>query len=153
LPTPAQAGTVIPTLITPINSDGSNQLPMETYKGLNQTAAVTQVPWAINQTSVAITGAVGSQKTCAEGFNKQQNNSITILPTDPPTSTTVAVIPIAPTDSLTSVDNSTPLATTSEALLLPPGLHSSSESSDATSSFGRSGLAVAIAGGIMMGVL
>ncbi|KAM0254719.1 hypothetical protein ACHAQJ_006500 [Trichoderma viride] len=149
LSTPAQAGTVVPTLITPINSDGSNQSPMETNKGLNNTAAATQVPWAVNQTSVAITGAVVPQKTCAEKFSKQQNISVTVLPTDLP----VTIIPIPPTDSLTSADSSTSIATTSDASLLVPGIHSSSESSDATSSFGKSGLAVAIAGGILMGVL
>ncbi|KAL7799030.1 hypothetical protein V8C37DRAFT_398866 [Trichoderma ceciliae] len=161
-PTPVQTGTLtfIPVLVPPSNGDGCNQLPLETDKKLNQTAAMTQVPWAINQTSVAITEALGPQKTCigdvnsgGEGLNNPQNINTTALATDVPASTTVAIIPIYPTDSLTSVVDPAPPIPTSDSSLLPPGIHSSSESSDGASSFERSGLAMAIAGGIMLGVL
>lgn len=151
--TPVQAGPVIPTLITPINSNGTNQLPMETFKSLNQTTVTTQGPWVVNQTAAPTAGAVGPQKSCFDDFKQQQNN--TAIATDSSTST-LSLIPILPTDSFTSANSLEPLATTSD-WLLPGGFSGSTpltETSDAaSSSFGTSGLAVAIAGAIVMGVL
>lgn len=149
LSTPAQAGTVIPTPITPINSDDVNHAPMETFKSLNQTAIATQGPWIVNSTAAPTAGAVGPQKTCIEDFKQHQNN--TAVATDSTTSTD-SMIPIFPTNSFTSA-----MSTTSDWLLpgLFPGSTPLSDTSDAasSSSFGRSGLAVAIAGAIIMGVL
>ncbi|KAL6906971.1 hypothetical protein GGI43DRAFT_431207 [Trichoderma evansii] len=153
LSTPVQAGPVIPTPITPINSDGTDQLPVETFKGLNQSAVTTQGPWAVNQTAAPTAGAIGPQKTCFDDFKQQQNN--TAVFTDSSTST-VSLIPILPTGSFTSSNGLEPIATISDWLLpgVSPGSTPSIETSDAaSSSFGTSGLAVAIAGAIIMGVL
>ncbi|GFP56215.1 hypothetical protein ACSS6W_006447 [Trichoderma asperelloides] len=149
LSTPVQAGTVIPTPTTPISDDGSNQLPIETFKGLNQTAVATQGPGVLNQTATPTAGAVGPQKTCIEDFKRQ---NVTTVASDSSTPT-VPIIPNFPTSTFTSADSIEPLATTSDWLL--PGMFPSSETSDAasSSSFGKSGLAVAIAGAIIMGVL
>lgn len=145
LSTPAQAGTVTPT---PINSDGS---PLETFKGVNQTAVTSQGPWAVNQTATPTAGAAGPRKTCIDDLDLQQTN--TAVPTESSTSTDLT-IPALPTNLFTSANSLEPLATTSD-WLLPGGFPPLSESSGAapSSSFGKSGLAVAIAGAIIMGVL
>ncbi|KAK1246761.1 hypothetical protein MKX08_000563 [Trichoderma sp. CBMAI-0020] len=147
LSTPAEAGTVTPT---PTSSDGS---PVETFKGVNQTAIASQVPWAFNQTAAPTAGAAELQKTCIDGLNVQQtipiDPSITIDPT----------IPFLPTNSFTLTNSLEPIATTLEWLLpgedpesAPFSDHESSGAAS-SSSFGKSGLAVAIAGAIVMGVL
>ncbi|RFU77320.1 collagen mcl1 [Trichoderma arundinaceum] len=154
LPTPAHTVTAIPVIITPSSGGSPNQPPLETDKNLSPTAGATQAPWAINQTVATNTGVAGPQTSCigkgAEGFNKQQNNTAPASPTDQPASTTVAVIP---TDSAPSVGDSAPSTPTSDSSLLPPGMHSSSESSDAASSLDVSGLAMAIVAGAVMGML
>lgn len=150
LSTPAEAGTVIPT---PTISDGS---PVETFTSVNQTAIAPQGPWALNQTATPTAGAVGPQRTCIDGFDMQQTN--TAVPIDPSISID-PTIPFLPTNSFTSTNSVEPIPTTIEWLL--PGENPESapfsdhESSGAasSSSFGKSGLAVAIAGAIVMGVL
>lgn len=146
LSTPAEAGTMTPT---PTTTDGS---PIETFKGVNQTAIASQGPWVFNQTA---TPTAGPQKTCIDDFSVQTNTDVLIDPSisiDP-------TIPFLPTNSFTSTNSLEPIATTLEWLL--PGEDPESapfsdhESSGATSSssFGKSGLAAAIAGAILMGVL
>ncbi|UKZ62075.1 uncharacterized protein TrAtP1_003333 [Trichoderma atroviride] len=150
LSTPAEAGTVIPT---PTSSDGS---PVETFKGVNQTAIASQGPWAFNQTAAPAAGAAEPQKTCIDGFDVQQTN--TAVPIDP-SITIDPTLPFLPTNSFTSTNSLEPIVTTLEWLL--PGENPESapfsdhESSGAvsSSSFGKSGLAVAIAGAIVIGVL
>ncbi|KAL7896597.1 hypothetical protein HDV63DRAFT_254544 [Trichoderma sp. SZMC 28014] len=141
LSTPAEASTVTPT---PTSSDG---LPAETFKGVNQTAIGPQGPWALNQTATPPSGAVGPHKTCIDDFDMQETN------------TAVPTTPVLPTNSFTSTNSLDPIATTLEWLL--PGENPGSapfsdhESSGAASSspFGKSNLAIAIAGAIVMGAL
>ncbi|KAL7918804.1 hypothetical protein ACQKWADRAFT_330391 [Trichoderma austrokoningii] len=149
LSTPAEAGTVIPT---PISSDIS---PTETFKDANQTTITAQGPW-VNQTATTTAGAIGPQKTCIDDFEMQETN--TAVPIESFTPTEIITIPLLPTSSFTSVSSLDPTVTTSN--WLPgegPGSSSFSdhESSGAasSSSFGKSGLAVAIAGAIVMGVM
>ncbi|KAM0483658.1 hypothetical protein ACHAPX_002152 [Trichoderma viride] len=149
LSTPAEAGTVTPT---PTSSDGS---PFETFKGVNQTTIVSKGPWAFNQTAAPTAGAVGPQKTCIDDINVRTNTDVLIDPSisiDP-------TITFLPTNSFTSTNSLEPIATTLEWLLPgedpEPAPFSDHESSGAASSslFGMSGLAVAIAGAVVMGVL
>lgn len=150
LSTPAEASTVTPT---PTSSDG---LPVETFNGVNQTAIGPQGPWAINQTATPPAGAVGPQKTCIDDFDMQETS--TAVPTDSSISID-PTIPFLPTNSFTSTNSLEPITTTLEWLL--PGENPDSapfsdhEQSGAASSspFGKSKLAVAIAGAIVMGVL
>jgi hypothetical protein len=149
LSTPAQAGTVIPT---PISNDG---LSNGTFKGVNQTAIASHGPWAFNQTAAPSAGAAEPQKTCIDDFDMVQTN--TAVPTGSSISTDLN-IPILPTNSFTSANSLDPIATASDWLpedTPNSGPFSDHESSGApsSSSFGMSGLAAAIAGGIVMGVL
>lgn len=156
LPTSAQTATAVPALITPSNDGDVNQLSPEADEEMFHPAAATQIPYVVNQTAAAVTAAPEPQKTCvdeaapvAEEITDMHSEPAEASPTDSLAPTTTVIIPIDAVDSFSSVDNSAPPAPTGDASLLPPGV----PETNAGSSFGRSGLAMAIAGGIIMGVL